>query len=59
MDYQRSSSIYSLFHPFVHKGFEKIVRMLIEKGVEVDALDVDNDNALFLASLKGKNHVIC
>lgn len=35
-------------------GFEKIGRMLIEKGANVNAVNKNNDSALLIAAFKGK-----
>lgn len=37
-------------------GFEKIVRILINKGANVDAVNEDKDSALTIAAKKGSEH---
>lgn len=50
-------SSYVKYLHFLYKnsfeGFGKIVRMLIEKGAEINAVNINKNSALILAALKG------
>lgn len=43
-----------LYFPHLFSGFEKIVRLLIDKGVNVNALNKANNSALIFAIANGK-----
>lgn len=44
----------SSFMPILFIGFDKIARMLIDKGADVNVVNSKNNSALILAALTGK-----
>lgn len=50
--------IFISFYPFIALGFERIVRLLFEKGANLNAVNRDNDSALICAAGLGNMNIV-